>query len=219
MRHPRRHGSDGMRHLDRGKGPRVAAVMMAASLAACAGLPVEQVGDLRRQVDQLARQRSDLVQVARSLAADGQEGHAAGPLEEQGSGAGTGTSDILERYRRGYALYHQGDYVASASALRAFLSAAPGDHPAAADARYWIGECYFARGLYREAIGAWGKLAEAHDETSRPDRAWLRIGSAYARLGETEMARLAFLKVTRTWPDGDSAPQATEELGLLPEDH
>jgi TolA-binding protein len=213
---------------------------IAAVLAGCATPGLEkQVSELRVQVGQIAAQRDRLDGALRALAGDrggvapggGAPGDLGVPVVSRSdpSGGGVpadsiateavapepaGAPTAIDHYRRGYVLFHQGEFDRAEEEMGRFLVAAP-THPAAADARYWIGECFFGRGKYREAIGAWRPVAESDNPADRPDRALMRLGAAFALLGDLEMARTAFQKVLETWPDGDAAPSAREAIVRL----
>lgn len=199
-----------------------------------------RLADLRRQVDQIAAQRDRLDTALRAVAEarggsppqsgrpDGPEAGGAEPIGVMEIGVleetvvlaaagpiGPGAPAAIEEYRRGYVLFQQGEFDQAEDRLRQFLAAAPA-HPAAADARYWIGECYFARAQFREAIGVWRPVGDSGEAADRPDRALVRMGTAFARLGEIEMARAAFRRALDDWPEGDAAPTAREAIDHLP---
>jgi tol-pal system protein YbgF len=211
-------------------------------LAACATAAVEdRVSEIRAQVEQVAALRERVGAAAQAIgdtgagpsggaasaattrggkppdaaAGDPPTGGVDAADDGRGGGARADGSAAADSYRRGYTLFHQGRYAEAEAEFGRFLAATPA-HPAAADARYWVGECDFARGRYREAIGAWRPVAASPNPADRPDRALLRIGAAFAALGDPDMARQAFRKVLEDWPDGDAVPAARAAIDALP---
>ena len=114
-------------------------------------------------------------------------------------------------YRSGYALYHRGDYAGAEKALRDFLSQGP-DSSRADAARYWIGECLYGRGLYREAIGELRAVADRNPPGLWAARALYKIALAQEKLGEIPLARQTLRGLVQSFPDSDFAPLARERL-------
>jgi TolA-binding protein len=142
------------------------------------------------------------------------------PVEAAGRGAGP---EAAERslpssdealFRQGYALYHRRDYQGAEQLLRRFLAADP-DGSMADDALFWIAECRFARGLYRDAIFEYRDMIELHPGSHRVPRAWYMIALSYERLGETAAMNDNLAIVVERFPDSDVAPLARDRLGSL----
>ena len=117
-------------------------------------------------------------------------------------------------FREGYALYHRRDYQGAEQHLRRFLASDP-DGPMADDALFWIGECRFARGLYRDAIFEYRDVIEHHPGSHRVPRAWYMIALSYERLGESAAMNEHLAIVVEKYPDSDVAPLARDRLVTL----
>jgi tol-pal system protein YbgF len=186
-----------------------------------------QVLDIRRQVDLVQAQQ----QRSREAVEEWQEAeqvHPAGqPAARTDDAAGTSTTggpelrvaapegaapaDSQALYRKGYALYHQGDFAGSAEALQSFLQVAPSS-PQADNAQYWIGETLYARGMYRQAIEAFRMVTERYPDGDKAPHALYKIALCHEKLGETERARFALQTVVRAFPDSDVASMARRRL-------
>jgi TolA-binding protein len=83
------------------------------------------------------------------------------------------------------------------------------------DALFWIAECRFARGLYRDAIFEYRDMIELHPGSHRVPRAWYMIALSYERLGETAAMNDNLAIVVERFPDSDVAPLARDRLGSL----
>lgn len=117
-------------------------------------------------------------------------------------------------FREGYALYHRRDYQGAEQNLRRFLAADPRG-PMADDALFWIGECRFARGLYRDAIFEYRDVIESHPASHQVPRSWYMIALSYERLGESAAMNEHLAVVVDKFPDSEVAPLARDRLGTL----
>lgn len=115
-------------------------------------------------------------------------------------------------YRRGYVLYHQGEYARAEEALGSFLLAEPVS-PHADNARYWIGECRYARGLYHEAIEAFREVIDRHPGGGKASHALYKIALSFERLGETGGMQKTLQDLLERFPESDVAPLARSRLG------
>ena len=72
--------------------------------------------------------------------------------------------------------------------LTLFIAAYP-ESEYAANARYWLGECYFSLGRYNEAIDSFSRVLEMNPAPKRAADTMLMIGSAWYRLDNPQKAR------------------------------
>jgi len=114
-------------------------------------------------------------------------------------------------YREGYALYHRGDHAGAERALRSFLRQVPGS-PRADNAQYWIGETYYSRGLYREAISEFTRVVTDYPQGEKAAHAMYKIALCHEHLNEGPLARVNLEALVRAYPDSDIAPLARERL-------
>lgn len=197
----------------------------------------EQLDQIRRQTEQV---RSAQLSNAASIGSIGTAGRSRAafpgdalgesvprtPAEEDAAvaapGPGTGPevaagpprSSDEALFRQGYALYHRRDYQGAEQLLRRFLAADP-DGPMADDAQFWIAECRFARGLYRDAVLEYRNLIKLHPAGDRAPLALYMIALSYERLGEKEAMQDNLAIVVERFPDSEAASLARDRLGSL----
>lgn len=107
-------------------------------------------------------------------------------------------------YDAALALVNAKQYDKGLEALAAFLVRYP-DHPYAANATYWRGECYFAQGQYVRAVEQFeGILARFPLGNKTPD-ALLKLGLCQQKLGNAAKAKTYFDKLQAEYPRSDAA--------------
>lgn len=80
-------------------------------------------------------------------------------------------------------------------------------HPLASNARYWIGEAYYAQRDYRQALVEFEKVLE-HGVTNKGPEALLKIGFCRRELREAGLAQRAWERVVREYPGSEAAVKA-----------
>ncbi len=127
--------------------------------------------------------------------------------EEQGTAPAAATPldpDAKRAYDAAIALVNAKRYGDGLDALARFLVKWP-DHPYAANAMYWRGECYFARADYARAVEQFeGVLARFPAGAKAPD-ALLKLGMSHQKLGNAMKARECFDRLAQQYPDSDAA--------------
>jgi tol-pal system protein YbgF len=152
----------------------------------------------------LTRQGSDQMNLA-----------ATGNLRPPSAGALPGAS-ASEQYNTAFGLLKQADYSGAEAALKLFIAQHPKD-PLAGSAHYWLGETYYARGLYPEAASA---FAEGYKDYPKGDKAaddLLKLGMSLARANQKQNACVALAQLDRDFPHPSSAikERATAEKKRL----
>jgi len=109
------------------------------------------------------------------------------------------TGDPTRDYQRGYDLLLIGNYPSAEVAFREFLIAYPADMRAA-DAQFWIGESYFARGRYREAADEFLAGFNVYPDSAKGPDTLLKLGLSLAGLGEREAACSTYATVLKRYP-------------------
>lgn len=87
--------------------------------------------------------------------------------------------------------------------------------PRAADAWFRVGELHYGAQRYREAILAYGKVAEGFPRSDKVPDAKLRAGEAMVALGLPDDARAIFEDVARQYPKTTAAKKAKKRLADL----
>ena len=127
--------------------------------------------------------------------------------------AGTaGREDSVQaEYMKAFGLFSADNYEAAAEAFNAFIADYPeGEY--AANARFWLGECYFNTGRYREAVDSYTKVLDSQPSARRAAEAMLKIGLAWQKLDEPAKSKAALRTVVEKYPESAAASQARQHL-------
>jgi len=119
-----------------------------------------------------------------------------------------------EGFNAAYSDYSKGNYELAVMGFADFLKT-HGSHPMAPDAQYWIGECYFSQGKFREAAEAFDRTVKSWPESAKAAPALLKKGLAQMELGQTSRAVPTFQKVVEEHPDSEEARIAAARLQQL----
>jgi len=178
---------------------------------------------LSAQIDQLEANLEDtnyrLSQLSQQIAATNQELKAfrSSPFvrgaADPGSTLGVPTtpSDPQTLYQTAYNDYLRGSYDIAVLGFRQYLEAFP-DTELADNASYWIGECYFSQGQYRQAIKEFDNIAANYARSDKIASALLKKGYAYLELGDTPRGRAQLRNVIAEFPGTDEANLAQQRL-------
>jgi tol-pal system protein YbgF len=116
----------------------------------------------------------------------------------------------VNRYNSALSMFHGREYQNAIADFEELL-ASDINHSYSDNAQYWIGECYYAMGRYREAIMAFEKVF-TFPQSNKNDYAQFKIGQCYFKLGESERARQEFQQLIDSYPDSELAPRARQYL-------
>lgn len=113
-------------------------------------------------------------------------------------------------YDAALALVNDKKYGPALDAFAGFLMKYP-DHPYAANAMYWRGECYFAQGEYLRAIEQFEGVVARFPLGGKTPDALLKLGISQQKLGNPTKAKEYFDKLGREWPRSDAARHVPEK--------
>lgn len=121
-----------------------------------------------------------------------------------------------ERYEAAYALLKKGDYVQAEQALTQFMSDFP-DSSYLGNAHYWLGETYYVRGLYEQAVGIFADGLTRHKTNAKAPDNLLKLGLSMKQLKKEKEACTAFASLEKEFPQADAAlkKRAQEEAKKL----
>jgi tol-pal system protein YbgF len=108
-------------------------------------------------------------------------------------------------------LLHQGHYVEAASGFSTFLRTFS-DSPLAANAQYWLGECYYGERRFQEAIDEFERVFAFYPSSNKVPASLLKIAYAHLELRQPSMARSVFQQLVRTFPQSSEAGKAYGRL-------
>jgi tol-pal system protein YbgF len=105
------------------------------------------------------------------------------------------------------------DYEAALAGFRLFLEL-HGQTSLAANAQYWVGECQYRMGRYKEALKAFYNVVSYYPLSPKLAASTLKIGQTYSRLKDQEKARMMFERVVDQYPDSPEAEVARKALEI-----
>jgi tol-pal system protein YbgF len=103
------------------------------------------------------------------------------------------------------------DYEAALAGFRLFIEL-NGQSALAANAQYWIGECQYRMGRYKEALNSFYNVVSYYPLSPKLAASTLKIGQTYTRLGDHENARIMFDRVVDRYPDSSEAELARKVI-------
>lgn len=86
--------------------------------------------------------------------------------------------------------------------------------PLAANAQYWIGECQYRLGRYKEALNSFYNVVSYYPLSPKLAASTLKIGQTYSKLGDHEKARLMFDRVVDQYPNSTESELARKALDV-----
>jgi tol-pal system protein YbgF len=117
-----------------------------------------------------------------------------------------------ELYSQSYADYARGNYDLAIQGFTQYQR-----HPAAAsdlvdNAQYWIGESYYGKKVFPEAIAAWDALFRDYPSSDKLPDAHVKKGMALEKMGRRRDALREFRLVIDRYPNSPAARIARERL-------
>ena len=111
--------------------------------------------------------------------------------------------------------YKHRDYEAALAGFRLFLEL-HGQSSLAANAQYWMGECQYRLGRYKEALKSFYHVVSYYPLSPKLAASTLKIGQSYTRLKDHEKARTMYERVIDEYPDSPEAELARKALDAAP---
>jgi tol-pal system protein YbgF len=103
------------------------------------------------------------------------------------------------------------DYEAALAGFRFFLEL-HGESSLAANAQYWVGECQYRLGRYKEALKTFYHIVSYYPLSPKLAASTLKIGQTYTRLKDHEKARMMYERVVDQYPESAEADLARKAL-------
>jgi tol-pal system protein YbgF len=119
-----------------------------------------------------------------------------------------------ESYDRYITTFKQGNLDAAMQGFSQFLT----EHPTsdlAANAQYWLGECYYGKKDYARAIDAFDRVKVGYPSSEKVPSALLKKGFAYLALKDRNRASSVWRQVVDGYPNSPEAGKALEKLAQL----
>ena len=103
------------------------------------------------------------------------------------------------------------DYVAALAGFRFFLEL-HGKSSLAANAQYWVGECQYRLGRYKEALKSFYNVVSYYPLSPKVAASTLKIGQTYTRLKDHDKAHMMYERVVDEHPESAEAELARKAL-------
>jgi len=123
------------------------------------------------------------------------------------------SSDFESEYKRGLEQYRARNYESAMAVFSALIQKNP-NTTLSDNCQYWIGECYFARFNYNQAIVEFERVF-SFTNSNKSDDALLKLGVSYLKLGEKEQAKSEFLSLISSYPTSEYKNLAQKYLSEL----
>lgn len=128
--------------------------------------------------------------------------------------ATTSGGDEESSYNAAYALIESKQFPQATSAMKNFILKYP-NGKYASNAHYWLGELLIATHQDQEAISEFNTVIQQFPTSNKVSPSMLKLGFAYANLGDIEKARATLSEVESKYPGTTSAQLASARLETL----
>jgi len=142
------------------------------------------------------------------LAATGPPGERGADHADRGDRS---AGDPQALYNAAYNDYLKGSYDLALRGFQQYLESFPST-TLAANATYWIGECYYRQRRYRQAIEQYDAVLNRYPRSDKTASALLKKGYAHLELGERSQGVVQLQHVLRQFPTSDEANLARQRL-------
>ncbi|MCX5892497.1 MAG: tetratricopeptide repeat protein [Deltaproteobacteria bacterium] len=114
-------------------------------------------------------------------------------------------------FTEGYHLYQGKKYAPARTKFSQYLKEQP-KGPKAAEARYYLGDSFYAEGKYPEAAVEFNKMVGQHPKSILAPAAMLRQALAYGQQQQTGAYRNTLTKLVKAYPNSNEAKEAQKYL-------
>jgi len=127
-------------------------------------------------------------------------------------------SSDQDDYNIAFAHLRAGRFVESAKAFENFIQKYP-NNELTDNAYYWLGESYYVKRQYPQALAAFQTLTEKFPNSSKAPDSWLKIGYSYYEMDDFIKAEEILKIVIANYPNNSIARLAQNRLTRLQRDH
>lgn len=114
-------------------------------------------------------------------------------------------------YLKAFGLYSANNFPGAIESFELFLKNNP-QSEYAANALYWIGECYYSLSTLPKAKEYFFKVAGSYPNSSKAPDSLLKLGYTLTAMGEKDKALAIFDSLIKTYPSSGAALKARERL-------
>ena len=155
----------------------------------------------------------------RSAAAPGTQGSPAAGATAPATAAAAGAPvpavpQPAQLYNSAYEDYLRGNFDLAIQGFSEYVKQFP-TTDLASNALYWIGECYYSKKMFKEAVDAFTQLLNTYKASDKAAAALLKKGFAYLELGDRSQAVINLQYVIYEHPGSKEAELARSRLAAL----
>jgi tol-pal system protein YbgF len=114
-----------------------------------------------------------------------------------------------EIYMQAFADFASGRFQQAILGFEAFLRHYA-DNDYAANAQYWLGECYYSMQQYAQAVEAFQKMISLYPQGAKTPDALLKMASAYSEMNQPGRAEDVLQRLQQRYPDSPAARKSQE---------
>jgi len=122
--------------------------------------------------------------------------------------------EAMGLYRKSYEALRAGNHEEAAQGFKEFLRAYPAAE-LADNSQYWLGECYYDRKDFGQAVREFRRVIERYPNGNKVPDALLKVGFSYLSLGSTEAGKQTLTQLQRSYPRHEAAVLAGARLADL----
>lgn len=161
-----------------------------------------------------AREQVPTKMVEESSSAAPEQGPGPAVVAHASRDTSTRAGQPRESYDRYITTFKQGNLDAAMQGFSQFLTEYPTSE-LAANAQYWLGECYYGKKDYARAIDAFDRVKVGYPSSEKVPSALLKKGFAYLALKDRNRASSVWRQVVDGYPNSPEAGKALEKLAQL----
>lgn len=158
----------------------------------------EQISATNQRIDRVSEQLAQLKKLVENL-----------PKLPTFTEITPGNPDQL--FAAAYGDYSKGNYDLAISEFRQYVETYPSSEMAD-NAQYWIGESFFGKRKFNEAIAEFDKVSLLFPKGDKVPAARFKKGMALLELGQTDAARAEFTAIVRLYKGTNEAALARQQL-------
>ncbi len=117
---------------------------------------------------------------------------------------GSAQPSAAKAYDQAFSYLQQSNYSDAQTAFNDFLKTYP-THPLAANAKYWLGEAYYAQTQYSQAAKTFAKAFQEHPQGQKAPDALLKLAMTLDKMNKRNDACLTLTELTKRFPSGPAS--------------
>jgi len=123
-------------------------------------------------------------------------------------------AEAVGLYRKSFEALRAGKPEEAAQGFKEFLRAFPASD-LADNSQYWLGECYYDRKDFTQAVREFRRVVERYPNGNKVPDALLKVGFSYLALGSAEAGKQTLTQLQRSYPRHEAAVLAGARLADL----